>query len=182
MKVLVCVEERGGTLFNGRRQSSDRNVSRDMLREAGSLLPEGDLIAPEKALAEGRRLWISPFSKKLFRGKGDYLVIVDDPLREAVEDEDAEKRFTRGQTITVFVEDLPLAPYKERIGELVLYRWNRTYPFDRQLDIDLAEYELVETRELAGFSHDLITKERYRRKVSSVPSDGSSEGKEDSHE
>ena len=168
MKVLICVEERGGTLFNGRRQSSDRNVSRDMLREAGSLLPDGKLIAPEEALKDGKRLWISPFSKKLFRGKNDYLVIVDDPLREATEDEAHEKRFMGGQTITVFVEDLPLAPYKEQIRELVLYRWNRTYPFDRKLDIDLSEYQLAETMQLAGFSHDLITKERYIRKAQSA--------------
>ena len=164
MKVLVCVEERGGTLFNGRRQSSDRNVSRDMLREAGSLLPDGSLMPAEEAMAEGCRLWISPFSKKLFRGKTDYLVMVENPLQEALEDEKAEKRFTGHQTITAFVEDLDLYPYRESIRELVLYRWNRTYPFDRKLDIDLSEYELTETVQLAGFSHDLITKERYVRK------------------
>ena len=164
MKVLICVEERGGTLFNGRRTSSDRNVSRDMLREAGSLLPEGRLLSPEAVMAEGKRLWISPFSKKLFRGKGDYLVIVDDPLQEASEDEAHDKRFMSGQTITVFVEDLPLTPYEKSIHELVLYRWNRTYPFDRKLDIDLSQYRLTEKSELAGFSHDIITKERYIRK------------------
>lgn len=165
MKVLVCVEERGGTLFNGRRTSSDRNVSRDMLREAGSLRADGKLISPEAALSEGKRLWISPFSKKLFRGKADYLVMVDNPLQEAVEDEQAEIRFTAGQTITVFVEDLALAPYAESIRELVLYRWNRVYPFDRQLDINLSDYELVETVKLAGFSHDIISKERYVRRA-----------------
>ncbi len=164
MKVLICVEERGGTLFNGRRTSSDRNVSRDMLREAGCLLPDGKLMDPDQAISEGRRLWISPFSKKLFRRKGDYLVIVDDPLREASEDETHDQRFMNGQTMTVFVEDLPLLPYVDSIRELVLYRWNRTYPFDKKLDLDLSEYHLVEKKELAGFSHDIITKERYLRR------------------
>ena len=113
MKVLICVEERGGTLFNGRRTSSDRNVSRDMLREAGSLLPEGRLLSPEAVMAEGKRLWISPFSKKLFRGKGDYLVIVDDPLQDTLDgvditvdrsvdrDAQAEQQEERGQNCVI---------------------------------------------------------------------------------
>ena len=75
-----------------------------------------------------------------------------------------DQRFMNGQTITVFVEDLPLVPYVDSIRELVLYRWNRTYPFDKKLDLDLSEYRLVEKKELAGFSHDLITKERYLRR------------------
>ncbi|MBO6158472.1 MAG: hypothetical protein J6P72_04305, partial [Firmicutes bacterium] len=151
MKVLVCVEARGGTLFNGRRQSSDRNVSRDMLKEAGALGEDGKLISPEEAERQGRRLWISPFSRKLFRGKSDYLVVLEDPLREAKEDETFEKGFQSSFSegmITVFVEDQPLSPYEEAIEELVLYQWNRVYPFDRKLDLDLSGYELVETSQL----------------------------------
>ena len=64
-----------------------------------------------------------------------------------------------------FVENEPLAPHLCRIDELILYRWNRRYPRDACLDIDpaAAGLRLSERTELRGYSHEMITKERYVR-------------------
>ena len=49
MIVIVCTEDRGGMLFNNRRVSKDRTVIQKILE-----------------LSEGKKLWIHPFSEKLF--------------------------------------------------------------------------------------------------------------------
>ena len=63
-----------------------------------------------------------------------------------------------------FVENRPLAKYVDKIEELIIYRWNRVYPFDVGFDIDIAKtsLKLCETEELVGNSHEKITKEIYR--------------------
>ena len=49
MIVIVCTEDRGGMLFNNRRVSKDRTVIQKILE-----------------LSEGKKLWIHPFSEKLY--------------------------------------------------------------------------------------------------------------------
>ena len=49
MIVIVCVDQRNGLAFNGRRQSRDRMVAADILKESA-----------------GRRLWMTPSSLRLF--------------------------------------------------------------------------------------------------------------------
>ena len=60
-----------------------------------------------------------------------------------------------------FVEDAPLAPHRARITCLYVFRWNRDYPADRRLDLDLSGWERTEQEEFPGSSHDKITLERY---------------------
>lgn len=134
MRVAVCIDDLGGMTFNRRRQSRDRVLLADLLAE----------------VKEGRLL-ISPFSEDLFADK------------EAT----ATRLFlgiARREDLC-FAEDAALAPYLSRIDELILYRWNCRYPRDRVLDIDplAAGMRLAETVELAGHSHEKITKERYVR-------------------
>ena len=63
-----------------------------------------------------------------------------------------------------FVEGAPLSPWLSRIEEVVVYGWNRIYPADMWLDLNLMEPEwrLVSREEFPGYSHARITKERYR--------------------
>ena len=51
------------------------------------------------------------------------------------------------------------------ISRLIIYNWNRRYPFDRQLDISPAKmgFKLVSVTEFEGSSHEKITKEIYER-------------------
>ena len=60
-----------------------------------------------------------------------------------------------------FIENLDIAPYLSSIDSIILYKWNRDYPFDVTFDVDLkAEgYRLENKNDFAGSSHDKITKE-----------------------
>ena len=64
-----------------------------------------------------------------------------------------------------FVEVPPIMPYIKDISRLIIYNWNRRYPFDKRLDISPAEmgFKLVEVTEFEGSSHEKITKEIYER-------------------
>ena len=49
MILAVCIDDRNGMLFNGRRQSQDRVLREDLVREAG-----------------GGPLWMSAYSARQF--------------------------------------------------------------------------------------------------------------------
>ena len=56
------------------------------------------------------------------------------------------------------------ADAKDKISELVIYKWNRDYPADFYFDIDYAnDYKLETTLDFVGTSHEKITKEVYVR-------------------
>lgn len=143
MILLACVDDNYGLAFNGRRQSRDRAVSADMLSLAG-----------EKAL------WIEPGSEKLFEAAGDgrekVLRIEPDCLEQA------------GIGEYCFVESLAGGgtAWRERVEKLALYKWNRKYPADTFLEWDFEGWELEERREFAGYSHERITREIYRKRRS----------------
>ncbi|MBQ8173922.1 MAG: hypothetical protein IJ009_00805 [Clostridia bacterium] len=134
MRVAVCVDDLGGMIFNHRRQSRDRVLVADLLTEAGK-----------------GRLLISPFSADLL-GEGG--ATVTPQFLSAAEKGDL-----------CFVESEPLAPHLDRIDELIVYRWNCRYPRDLCLDVEplAAGLRLSERTEFAGYSHKIITKERYIR-------------------
>lgn len=135
MRVIVCLDDRNGMLFNRRRQSRDRRVVEDILRELGE-----------------KRLLVNGFSAPLFERAGDRIRVEDDPLAAA------------GREDVCFVENLPLAPWAAAIERLTVYRWNRVYPADMRLDLALESgWHLVAASEFPGFSHEKITKEIYER-------------------
>lgn len=49
MKIIVCIDDKNGMMFNHRRQSKDREVRRDMLSYIGQ-----------------HRLWMNEYSRKQF--------------------------------------------------------------------------------------------------------------------
>ena len=134
MTVIVCLEDRGGMLFNRRRLSRDRVLSAD---------------AVELARSEGKKLSMCSFSEKLFEEYSEHITVDEDFLDNGAE--------------LCFVENKALAPHLQRIDRLVIYRWNRTYPFDTVIDIDVstAPWRLLSREEFAGYSHEKITKEIY---------------------
>ena len=136
MTVVVCTDTRGGMLFAGRRQSRDRV----MLADLGTLL-------------KGGRLLCHPYSEKLLTGAGLAPTVREDCLQ------------TAGAGDVVFVENLPLLPYRERIARLIVYSWGEAYPYDTRLDLDpRAEgYRLTDTTELIGYSHKCITREVFQK-------------------
>lgn len=130
MKIIVCLDDDKGMLFNRRRQSQDTFVRRDIIENL-----------------RGSRLWMNNYSFKQLKECNQALITVDEQFMELAGAEDY-----------CFVENLPLHSYEEKITELIVYYWNRRYPADLYLDLDLQQWEVAEQQEFAGYSHDKITK------------------------
>ena len=135
IKVVITLDDMNGMMFNRRRQSRDKN-----------------LIADLCAKTEGY-IYISAYSALLFEQFNDRIKIVDNPLSDC-----ADKA-------VAFVEGLPLSMHIDDIEELIVYKWNRIYPSDVKLDIDMKTlgFKMLAKYEFVGNSHDKITKEVYRR-------------------
>ena len=71
MKLILCVDDKGGLAFNHRRQSRDRVLNERILMHCGM-----------------HRLWISPYTAKLFgEDTAVRLCIAEDCLERAEEDD-----------------------------------------------------------------------------------------------
>lgn len=135
MIVFLCTDKKNGMSFHQRRQSLDRVVRADIL-----------------TMAAGKPIWMTPYSSRQFTEPEAVPRVSEAPLREAEEG------------ALCFVEFPPLAPSLERIEKLVLYRWDRVYPADQWLDLDLdSAFRLVSSCDFSGHSHEKITKEVYQR-------------------
>jgi len=133
LKLIICLDDRCGMAWGGRRQSRDRLVTEDIVRHVGS--------AP---------LYVTPYSVPLFDGYSLDLRVSENPLSDA-----PEHAFC-------FLEHT--APKDcDRIGELIVYRWNRHYPSDVTFDPAAFDFSTVSSTEFAGFSHEKITKEVLKR-------------------
>ena len=133
MKLIVCLDERKGMMFNNRRQSRDRVLIDNMI----------DMV-------NGDKLYIAPYSESLFEDKEVKLKVKNNPLKAADEN-------------WCFIENLPVAEYKDEIETVVIYHWNRHYPGDLFFDLELDSYSLESSEELVGSSHEKITKEIWKK-------------------
>lgn len=135
MHIILCVDDRFGMLFNGRRLSRDSALVKDAVK-----------------FCRGEKLWVNEYSDGLFSRYGCSAQICDpDFLKNA------------GPRDFCFVENSDPAPYREKIAGIILYRWNRRYPADIFFDVSLLEgRNLIERTEFPGSSHEKITREVYR--------------------
>lgn len=135
MRLIVCVDDRGGMLFNGRRLSSDRVVTERI-----------------KTLCGGGRLLVTPYSCRLFP-RTDNVFCCIRPLQEASGED------------TCFVEDRDVRPALAQAAEVVLFHWNRAYPADLHFPMDAlcGPWQLTHREEFPGHSHERITMEVYRK-------------------
>ena len=136
MKIIVCLDDKGGLLFNNRRQSRDRALIADVID-----------------MTHGSRLCIDPYSMILFE-ESEADILCDETFLDIADKSDY-----------CFVENRSLAPYSAKIDEIVIYHWNRKYPTDMFFDIDLQKegFKPISTDEFKGYSHDKITKEIFKR-------------------
>ncbi|MBQ7318751.1 MAG: hypothetical protein IJW97_01035 [Clostridia bacterium] len=134
MKLIVCLDDKGGMAFNRRRQSRDRLLCEDVVRTAG-----------------GATLWMHPYSVPLFESLTGDIKACEDYLDAA------------GKQDVCFCERETVGAYAARIDTVVVYRWNRRYPGDVFFDLDVgaAPWRCVEIGEFVGSSHEKITKEVY---------------------
>ena len=65
-----------------------------------------------------------------------------------------------------FVENPDLLSHnvEEIFDQIVIFRWNREYPADKRLDLNLKYYNMEVMTEFAGNSHEKITMEIYKKK------------------
>ena len=143
MTGIVCLDQEDGLLFNGRRQSRDRVVTEKIL-----------------SMTEGKPLWMSAYSRRIFPEDAPVCVAEDlvgklaEPARKDAEQvESAQEELERAVNLE-----------NEMIDEWIVFRWKRVYPADVFLKFpaDDWEKELIET--FAGYSHEEIDLERYRKK------------------
>ena len=117
-------------MFNDRRQSQDRG-----LRE---------YIAQ---MTKDEDVYMNAYTKKLYE-EIKHPIVSEDFLHKA------------GKGDTCIVENLPLNSVVDQIEEIVIFRWNKVYPSDQILDVDLEEWNLVEEEQMEGSTHE-ITKQIY---------------------
>ena len=136
MKLVVCVDDKMGMMFNRRRQSKDVKVREDIISMLGS----------------DQKLFVSPYTAKQFEGEElQKLYISESFLAEAGKDD------------FCFVEDADISEYVSKAEQLILYRWNRVYPADKHLTMDLTQYTLVSSNNFVGNSHPEMLKEIYKK-------------------
>ena len=133
MKLIVCLDDKNGMLFNHRRQSRDQNVTADIL-----------------AMTAGSRLYINAYSAPLFEGQA--VTVAEDMLSLANEEDYC---FVENLHVAEYADRI-----QEVILYKWNRRYPGDFFFD--LDItDPAQWRLSSAVEFAGNSHETITKERY---------------------
>ena len=133
MVLITCVDQKNGLGFNGRRQTSDSAVYADICKYAVDHFC-GLEMAPVTLKAIMQYLSLN--------GDEEHPIVT-----EAKEARFAELDDCKG------LDDI--------YDTLILYRWDKTYPADMFLEIGLQNYQLVESQELHGTSHEKIVKETY---------------------
>lgn len=137
MNIIICLDDNNGMMFNKRRQSQDRVLRADI-----------------KNFIKDKDLYMNNYSYKLYKDIDNGNIKVYENFLEKC----AENDFC-------LVEDKLLNSYIDNINTLTVYKWNRLYPSDFCFDIDLTSnlWELLETKEFEGSSHEKITRLTYRR-------------------
>lgn len=132
--VALCVDDRGGMAFNNRRQSRDRVLIKDLMDNTSE------------------NIYIEEYSEALFSEYKDRTVTSPSPLEVCPDGG------------TCFIERESPEPYIDIAETVILYRWNKKYPFDLSLNMSALEsFKLIEQYEFEGNSHEKITKEVYKK-------------------
>ena len=132
MHLMVCLDEKGGMSFFGRRQSMDR-----LLREKAL------------SLAGPGNLWMDPYSADQFREDACDFRITRDPLAEVPPE---------GWFFHELGDTAALLSNADRVA---VFRWNRLYPSDRRFPQEKLQ-NLLHREDFPGNSHETITLEVYQ--------------------
>lgn len=136
MKLVVCLDDNNGMMFNGRRQSQDRNLRERLISRIGDKL-----------------LLMNQYTNNQFANlKGNFKVCEN--FISVAKDDDY-----------CFIENLDVTDWLNEATEIIVYKWNRVYPADLNFPFESIKqrWNLIECYEFAGFSHEKITEEVYRR-------------------
>ncbi len=136
MRLVICLDDGNGMMFNHRRQSRDRALIEDLAKSVGQ-----------------GTIYMSAYSAPLFEGVGVRTIISSEIPSDAE------------STDVYFMEDRSPLPYMPSFDGVTVYRWNRRYPADVIFDVDLKTcgFRLVKQADFVGTSHEKITKEIFER-------------------
>ena len=137
MNVIACIDNNNGIAFNGRRVSSDLAV-----------------MSRIKFIVGDHKLWVDKSSEKLLQKHYISYEIIDKNSRIREED-------------YVFIDTKQFRFIKKdcsNIDTLVLFMWNRDYPSDTKLDIDMSVLKEYYQLEYKGFSHEKINELHFNKK------------------
>lgn len=133
MKLIFCIDDIGGMMFFGRRQSQDRILRAYLL----------DMIG-------GSRMWMSAYSAKQFE-PSDRIVADGDYMAKAA---DTDYCFIEDGPYDVSrVDEVVLCHWNRR------YQADKFF----KVDLEAEGFKRVDTRQIKGSSHEKITIETYRR-------------------
>ena len=133
MNIILCIDNKNGVMFNNRRQSRDRILCEKVV-----------------SLLGGGRLFLNSYSYTLFEDFDINVRVYEDCLKVAQKGD------------FCFVEGKELTGHIPNIEKLIVFKWNRDYPSDKKLDINLSSgWVVAETEDFEGSSHEKITMEVY---------------------
>ena len=135
MYVIIAVDDNNGMLFNKRRQSKDSVLNQRILD-----------------ITREHRLFMNSYTYKMFEALENSNIIVSENFLQQAE-----------RNAYCFVENCSLSDYADQIEQLIIYRWNRSYPSDQKFNLDISGWKLKSTYEFKGNSHEKITEEIYER-------------------
>ena len=129
MKLVVCLDEKNGIRFFGKRQSQDELQRKNLFE-----------------LIENSKLFLTEYSYNLYKDFEFNFEIIDENT-EIVED---SVFLYEGEFLERFL------PY---VDEIIVYFWNRDYPFDETFDeVEQDCWKEKEVLEFKGKSHEKITR------------------------
>lgn len=147
MKIIICLDMNNGIRFNKRRQSKDREVIYDILRNYGD-----------------SKIWMTSYSKEMF---DESIMLLEDKEesqnllalieRNVMVDEECLDKADKMDYC--FIESDIVNKYTDEIKEVIVYRWDKIYPQDERFDIEVDRINNI--KELKGYSHDIISRETY---------------------
>lgn len=133
--VALCIDPRGGMMFNNRRQVKDSEIISDVIARFGA-----------------RAVFIAPYSARLFEGAAG-VTVCSDPIKEC----------TDGGLC--FVEDPALLSECADVETLVIYTWGTPYPADKYIPFEPASigFKKLSKEKLSTSIHKKVTREVFRK-------------------
>lgn len=148
MNIIVCVDKDLGMMFNNRRQSRDKILIKHIL---------------EFIKSNNLKLYINNFSKDIFNEFLDeyknQIVIDENFLNKVISNKNNNSNSSMDYC---FVENLDISKYQDKIENLIIYDWDKSYPKDKYFTVDLNKFKLITTNEIVGNSHEKILEKIYK--------------------
>ena len=104
MRLIICLDDKNGYSFANRRQSRDKIQLAKMLELVGD-----------------STLLLNEYSAKLLENPPNNVKVTENFLKTAAEDD------------FCFVENLDISKHLSAVKQLIVYRWNRAYPYSDKL-------------------------------------------------